>query len=108
MALGGNIIIRKDYWLVDGVPVYTVRLEEAALALGISKKALEKRVGKDPAIAHKGRDGLLRMRIRDINAIQGIGEGLEWERPTPPPAPERKPAPSGPGKVIDFRARQTQ
>ncbi len=108
MSGRSNIIIHKDFWVLDGVPVYTVRLQEAATCLGITKNALERRLEKKPELAHKGQDGLLRIRIRDLNAIQGIGEALEWDRPTPPPQkPERVPAPSAPANVVRFRGGGT-
>lgn len=95
--------IRRDFWLVSGVPVYAVRLEEAAVALGITKNALEQRLKKSPDLARKGADGLLRIRVRDINAIMGITDGLEWDRPTEPPKKTATAPAEKPGNVVPMR-----
>jgi hypothetical protein len=79
------IIIKRDYWLVDGIPVYALPLAEAAATLRMKEDTLKKRLERGQAPGKLGADGKWRMRIRDIHDIQGFDENMELApRPATP------------------------
>lgn len=115
MASGGasgekpGYIFKRDYWIVDGVPKYAVTLATAAVVLDVSKGALEDRLDKlrkkgFQSFARKGADGLLRVRIRELNDMMGIGDDLEWlEAEQPPEKPRGTEPKERPNNVVPMR-----
>lgn len=114
MSSGG---FHPDYIERAGVRVYAVRLETAAALLDTTKKAIEEKLRKRrdmgmPELAQKGADGFLRLRVRDINQMIGLGEGLEWTGSSAPKKPKTR-RPSNKvekkevvgGNVVPFRRK---
>jgi hypothetical protein len=68
---------KRDYWVRDGVPVYTVPAAHAAIVLGKSVHAVGQ-IPEDKLPRRKTKDGKLVFRVRDVNEFLGIGDDLEW------------------------------